>query len=66
MVLGKVSTKEAEVVSRAETKLLASFKVLSITRDNGLEIAQPGKNVGAKNHGEGYYAAISAGLNFRL
>jgi len=39
VVLGKVPTKEAEVVSRAETKLLASFKVLSITRDNGLEFA---------------------------
>lgn len=39
MVLDKVATKEAEVVSRAETKLLAPFKVLSITRDNGLEFA---------------------------
>lgn len=39
VVLGKVATKEAAVVSREETKLLAPFKVLSITRDNGLEFA---------------------------
>ena len=39
VVLGKVPTKEAGVVSRAETKLLAPFKVLSITRDNGLEFS---------------------------
>jgi IS30 family transposase len=36
-VLCKVPTKRSDVVARAEAKLLAPFRVRTITRDNGLE-----------------------------
>jgi len=39
-VIAKVATKQAAVVARAEQQLLAPFKVLTITRDNGLEFAR--------------------------
>jgi IS30 family transposase len=42
MLLCKVPTKRADVVSRAETRLLAPFRVRTITRDNGLEFAGHG------------------------
>ena len=38
-VLAKVPTKQAAVVARAETRLLEAYKVLTITRDNGLEFS---------------------------
>lgn len=40
MLLCKVPTKNSEVVSWAETRLLAPFRVRTITRDNGLEFAR--------------------------
>lgn len=42
-VTAKVPRKEAAVVARAETMLLAPFRVLTITRDNGLEFARHGE-----------------------
>ena len=40
MLLSRVPTKQADVVAAAEAKMLAAFKVLTITRDNGLEFAR--------------------------
>jgi IS30 family transposase len=39
MLLSRVPTKRADVVARAETRMLAPFLVRTITRDNGLEFA---------------------------
>jgi len=41
-LLSRVPSKQADVVAAAETKMLAAFKVLTITRDNGLEFARHG------------------------
>jgi IS30 family transposase len=52
-VIGKVPTKQAAVVARAETWMLAPFKVLTITRDNGLEFARHGEvnaNLGCESY----------------
>jgi IS30 family transposase len=41
-VLSRVPSKQADVVAAAEAKMLAAFKVLTITRDNGMEFARHG------------------------
>ena len=41
-LLSRVPSKQADVVAAAEVKMLAAFKVLTITRDNGLEFAGHG------------------------
>ncbi len=55
-VIAKVPTKEAAVVARAETMLLAPFRVLTITRDNGLEFARHSE-VNASLGCESYFCA---------
>lgn len=53
-LLEKVPTKHADVVARAETMMLAPFKVLTITRDNGLEFARH-EDVNARLGCESYF-----------